>query len=222
MGKHADSIDRAIIERIRKGAAGAVVCAADFLDLGSRSAVDQALSRNVRGGVLRRVARGLCDLPRMHPRFGLNPTTVEEFLKALSRRDGIRIRWSGASAAHALGLTDQVPMKAVYLTEGKTRSFVLGNLPIRLKHTSQRTMRIPGDATYDVIQGLRWIGRAHVNGELVLRLQRCLTRHHKRQLLRDFKFAPVWMQPHLRRLATHAPITRRVNLRTRTVAGEGL
>lgn len=201
MGKHADSIDRAIIERIRRQPSQVVVCPGDFLDLGSRAAVDQALSRNVRAGVLRRVARGLYDLPRPHPRFGPFPPSVEEFLSALARRDGVRIRWGGARAAHALGLTDQVPMKEVYLTNGRTRTLVLGNLPIQFKHASPRLMGIPGDASYHVIQGLRWIGQPHVHLRMILHLCRVLSDDHKAQLRRDAGYAPVWMLDCVRRIA---------------------
>src|SRR5689334_9246725 len=96
MRKHADSIDAAIMDRIRAKGAGHVYAPADFLDLGTRSAVDQALSRNRRAGVLRRVSRGLYDLPKNHPTLGPLSTPSDAVVQAIARRDGILLQPSGA------------------------------------------------------------------------------------------------------------------------------
>lgn len=206
MGKHADSIDRTILNRFRKRRAGSVFSPSDFLDLGSRAAVDQALSRNARAGVIRRVATGLYELPRVHSRFGVLPTPVDDLVRTLARRDAIRVQRSGAQAAHALGLTDQVPMKDVYLTDGRPRKVNLGKVEIVFKHASQRTMATAGRASGDVIQALRWIGAAHVDDAIVSNLRTNLSDKHKVQILKDLRFAPDWMAPLLKRIASRAEL----------------
>jgi hypothetical protein len=201
MGKHADSIDRAVLVRFRRAGAGAVFSSRDFLDLGSRAAVDQALSRNCRGGVVRRVATGLYELPRISPRLGPLPTPQDDLVRTLARRDAIRIQRSGAHAAHALGLTDQVPLKDVYLTDGRPRKLNIGKAQIVFKHAAQRTMATAGRASGDVIQALRWLGADHVDDAVVSKLRAVLSDKAKAQILKDLRFAPDWMTPVLSRIA---------------------
>ena len=201
MSKHADSIDRSIIDVFRKREAGTVFSTKDFLDFGSRGAVDQALSRNARAGVIRRVATGLYELPRVHPRFGPLPTSQGHLVQTLARRDAVKFQRSGAHAAHALGLTDQVPMKDVYLTDGRPRKLNLGKAQLVFKHASHRTMATAGRASGDVIQALRWIGRAHVDVAIASKLSTVLSHKDKAQILKDLRFAPGWMTPVLRRIA---------------------
>ena len=70
------SIDSKILSRIYGRGKGCVVTPSDFLDLGSRQAVDLTLHRLVKKGTLRRLTRGLYDYPRIDPDIGfLSPTT---------------------------------------------------------------------------------------------------------------------------------------------------
>ena len=71
MGKHAKSIDSQILQRVKAVGRGRVFTPRDFLDLGSRDAVDKALSRHAQSGTIRKLARGLYDYPRQDPQFGL-------------------------------------------------------------------------------------------------------------------------------------------------------
>lgn len=201
MRKHTDSIDRAILDRIRRRGAGTVFSPRDFLDLGSRAAIDQALSRNSRAGVVRRVATGLYELPRVHPRLGTLPTPQDDLVRTLARRDAIRFQRSGAHAAHALGLTDQVPMKDVYLTDGRPRTLNIGKAQIVFRHAAQRTMATAGRASGDVIQALRWLGADHVDDAVVSKLKAVLSDKAKAQIIKDLRYAPDWMTPVLRRIA---------------------
>jgi predicted transcriptional regulator of viral defense system len=92
----------------------------DFLGLGSRAAVDQALSRLCRDGQLRRVGRGLYALPRRHPLFGELSVGSDAIAHALADRDALRLQPAGAYAANQLGLTEQVPMRLLFLTDGES------------------------------------------------------------------------------------------------------
>ena len=121
MKKHTGSIDAAILDRIRSGAQDYVWTPADFLDLGSRAAVDKALSRNVKSGQLRRAGRGLYHILRQHPILGNWVAPDSQLHDAICRRDGSRIYSTGAHAANALGLSDQVPMRPMLLTTGASR-----------------------------------------------------------------------------------------------------
>jgi hypothetical protein len=111
MGKHSQSIDSRILSRIQAASPGQVFAPRQFLDLGSRDAIDQALSRQCRAGAIRKIARGLYDIPRDHPRFGRLAPSSDAIANALKGRDAIRLQPSGAYAANILGLSDQVPVR---------------------------------------------------------------------------------------------------------------
>ena len=201
MKKHTDSVDAAILDRIQSRGPGYVHSPADFLDLGTRATVDQALSRNGRAGTLRKVGRGLYDLPKDHPMFGPLSTSSDAVVQAIARREGIRLQPSGAHLANALGLSDQVPVKAVYMTDGRTRRIRLGKVLILLKHASPRAMATAGTISGHVIQALRWMGKRHMDEAVINHLRRNLSADQKSQLMGDLHYAPAWTAEIMRRIA---------------------
>ena len=193
MGKHLRSIDSQILSRIQAGEKGAVYTPREFLDLGSRDAVDQALSRHARAGTIRKIARGLYDLPRTHPRLGDLTASTDAIAAALKGRDAIRLQPTGAYAANILGLSDQVPMRIVFLTDGPSRRVTVGNREIMLKHTTPRNMATAGRASGLVIQALRWLREENVDEGVVAKLRRNLKPADKVTLLTDAHLAPAWI-----------------------------
>jgi len=203
MKKHLDSIDAAILDRIRSKGPGQVFAPADFLDLGSRAAVDQALSRNTRRATSskRHAAFTIC---RCITRFWPACPSADAVVQAVTRQRGARVLASGGQAANDLGISDQVPVQTVFLTDGRTRCIQLGKARIQLKHASPRTMATAGTVSGPVIQALRWIGRRHVDDTTVNRLRHRLSDDHKAQLLKDLHRAPAWVADIMRRVALPA------------------
>jgi hypothetical protein len=202
MGKHTQSIDTQVLERIRAKGPGYVFTASDLLDLGGRDAVDQTLSRNCRAGNVRKVARGIYDLPQHDSRIGDIAASSDAIAEAIARRDAARLQPTGANAANMLGLCDQVPMRIVYLTDGRSRRAKVGRREIILKHTTPRNMATAGRISGTVIQALRWLGQRHVDDAIVRSLQRRLPDDVKQQLLEDLRYAPAWIAAILRKVAT--------------------
>jgi hypothetical protein len=193
VSSHATSIDARVTQRLAKKGAGAVFTPADFLDLGSRNAVDLALSRRARAGTIRKLARGLYDTPRVDAKLGpLSPST-DDVANALRDRDGARLQAAGAHAAHLLGLSNQVPVRAVFLTDGRSRTVRLGRRQIVLKHTTPKQMATAGRISGTVIQALRWLGKRHVTPDTVAALRRRLSDADRQQLLQDIRYAPAWI-----------------------------
>ena len=195
------SIDSKILSRIYGRGRGCVVTPGDFLDLGSRQAVDLALHRLVKKGTLRRLARGLYDYPRTDPDLGLLSPTTDAIVKALRGRDNILLQPSGGYAANLLGLSDQVPMKIVFLTDGPGRRVQIGKQVIIFQHTTPRAMATAGRISGLVIQALRHIGQRHMDDAVVNRLQKRLSDDDKKQLLQDIRYAPAWIAAIVRRVA---------------------
>jgi len=201
MGKHAQSIDSAILERIRRHGPGWVFTPSHFTDLGSRTAVASALKRHRQAGTIRRIARGLYEVERHDPQLGVLSPSIDAVVAALQGRDAIRLQPSGGYAANLLGLSDQVPMRIVLLTDGPARRVELGRQVIQLKRTTPRTMATAGRISGLVIQALRHIGQGHVDEALVARLRRRLSDDDKRVLLEDLRFAPAWIAAIMRQVA---------------------
>jgi hypothetical protein len=199
--KSTQSIDSRILARIHGRGRGSVFTPGDFLDVGSREAVDLALHRLVKKSTIRRLARGVYDFPEQHAVLGLLSPSAETIARALAGRDQTRLQPAGAYAANTLGLSEQVPAKAVFLTDGPTRTVKVGTMTIQLRRTTPRNMAAAGRLSGLVIQAFRELGAAHVTAARVDHLKRTLPAEKRRELLKDLKLAPAWMHPIFRKLA---------------------
>lgn len=199
--KSPQAIYSRIVAAIHSRGRGSVFVPADFLDIGSRKAVDVALHRLVRQGTIRRLARGVYDFPKEHPVLGLLAPSAEVVARALAGRDRTRLQPAGAYAANSLGLSEQVPAKAVFLTDGPARTVKIGPTTIQLRRTTPKNMEAAGRLSGLLIQALRELGQEHVTPERRDHLKRTLPANERRELLKDLRLAPAWMHPIFRELA---------------------
>lgn len=192
-----------IMKRVRAKGRGRWVCTPkDLLDLGSRAAVDQALSRLAKSGDLRRAARGMYDLPRISGVLKRPvPVDMDKAVAALARRDSIRIMPDGIAAANQLGLTNAVPAKTSYVTDGATRDVKIGNRTVRLRHAGPSVMAWAGKSSAPVMQALRWLGpQAASDARVAATLKRKLPDDVKKDLVRNSGSLPRWAVPIARSL----------------------
>lgn len=173
-----------------------------FNDLAGRSTLSTILQRYSDAGTIRQLARGLYDYPRTDDQLGTLHPSTDDIANALVGRDAIRLQPTGAYAANLLGLSTQVPMKVVYLTDGRARTVQVGNQQIILKHTTPRNMATAGRISGLVIQALRYMGQKHVDDDVILKLDRRLDDTARKQLMKDIRYAPVWIAGIFRRLST--------------------
>lgn len=195
------TVDKKVLSRIYGSKGGAVFAPGDFLDLGSRRAVDLVLHRLVKRQVLRRLARGLYEYPRTHPVLGTLSPDIQKVAKALAGKDRLRFQPAGAYAANLLGLSEQVPAKIVFLTDGPTRRVTIGKLEIHLRRTTPRNMAAAGKLSGLLIQAFRSLGEQHITAKRMAHLKRVLPEKERRKLLKDLPVAPTWMHPLFRELA---------------------
>ena len=187
------SIVTKIKKRICSKDKGFVFTKSHFLDLGSRTATAKALERLAGAGDIRRLARGLYDYPVKHPALGILPANYERIAQALAGRDNLKIQPSGAYAANLLGLTEQVPARIVFLTDGANRIVQIKNQQIVLKRTTPKNMATAGTASGLVIQALRYLGKTNIDDKVISVLKKRLTKKEKRLLMHDFHYAPAWI-----------------------------
>lgn len=197
---HNSTADR-IRKRVQKAGPDTVFHAGQFLDVDTRTAVDKALSRLVASGFLRRLARGLYYQPKTHPVLGDILPPVEAVAKALADRDHVKLQPFGGYAANLLRLSEQVPARVVFLTDGKSRKIHYGNQTIELRQASPRMMAAAGRMTGLVVAALRYVGKANITPDRVVHLCKLLSSEDRRQLLEDITLAPAWMHAHFRAIA---------------------
>jgi hypothetical protein len=199
--KSSQAIESRIVAAIHGRGRGSVFVPADFLDIGSREAVDVALHRLARQRTIRRLARGVYDFPKEHPVLGPLAPSAEDIARALAGRDRTRLQPAGAYAANALGLSEQVPAKTVFLTDGPARTVKIGSTTIQLRRTTPKNMAAAGRLSGLLIQALRELGQEHVTPQRRDHLKRTLPADKRRELLKDLRLAPAWMHPIFRELA---------------------
>ena len=169
------SIDAAISRKVRRAKPGTVFTPALFAGLGGRAAVD--------------------------PLLGTLWPSVDAVVAALTGKDKLRLQPTGAYAANLLGLSDQVPARVEFLTDGTSRTVKAGPMQIVLKRTTPRQMAAAGRTSGLVIQALRSLVPEHVTLQRLEKLRRSVPADERRTLLDDLSLAPGWMQPTLRALA---------------------
>jgi len=199
--KTQNSIADRIQRRVENTGPDTVFHAGEFLDLETRDGVDKALSRLVASGFLRRLTRGLYYQPRTHPVLGDILPSVDAVVKALAERDHVKLQPFGGYAANLLRLSEQVPARLVFLTDGKSRKVQYGKQTLELRQASPRMMAGAGRITGLVIAGLRYVGKENITPERVMHLRKLLSPEDRRQLMEDITLAPAWMHPCIRAIA---------------------
>jgi hypothetical protein len=195
------TIDKSIINRIRGSGAGSVFLPNQFLDLGSRSAVGVALHRLARAGKIRRIRRGLYDLPRPHPITGQTAPNIMATVRALMEGSHAQWQFTGAYAANALGLSDQVPAKIIILTDGLPRQVTLGKLTLVFRRAAPRNLLSAGRRAGLVVQALRYLKGSPDMARHVAHLKKSLDANTKKDLAMLAPSLAAWMRPVAQQIA---------------------
>lgn len=192
-------------EAIARREPGMVFTTQDLLAEGlgtSRSALDIGLKRLVDEGRIVRAGRGLFYLPERHAVIGVVPPAPQRLAEALARRSGVQMLPMRPDAANSLGLSTQVPGRAVFYTTGRAGRRKVGNRTIEFRHRSPRLAGADAIVA-TVIEALRTLGKdAAVSDEVSEHLHRSLNAEQKERILQQLHFAPEWMRSILRRAAS--------------------
>ncbi|MBB5353828.1 hypothetical protein HNR46_004092 [Haloferula luteola] len=167
--------------------------------------MDQALHRLTAGETIRRLAFGLYDYPKSHPKLGLLSPKPDDIARAISEKDDSRLQPSGAYSVNLLGLSQQVPAKIVYLTDGAEKSVEVGNQRIQLRRTTPKNMATAGRPSGLVIQAFRYLGKEGVTDAHLDTLKQVLLDSDRERLWKDRVHAPAWMHPLFEKLRPPTP-----------------
>lgn len=187
-------IEAKITETLQDIPKGSVLFVDDFLDFGSPDSIKKALYRltNEKEKLIR-LAHGIYLYPKTDKELGILYPSTEEIAKAIARRDKARIIPTGVYALNRLGLSTQVPMKVVYLTDGATRNIKIGKRTISFKRTSPRNLMTTGEISTLAIHALKEIGQNNVDEQILKQLKVVLKKETQENILHDAKLAPAWI-----------------------------
>ena len=205
MKSNTQTTDFKVRSRIYGNGRGWVFTPNSFRGVGSRDAIDSAISRLWKEGTVRKLARGLYDYPVQDPVLGTVAPSADQIARALVVRDVIRLQPSGAYAANILGLSEQVPSRVVFLTDGPARKVTLSKREIILQHTTPRNMATAGRKSGTIIQALRYLGKDQVDDRVMSILRRQISDEERPKIHKDLRHAPEWIADLLR------PITQPVS-----------
>ncbi len=186
-------VENKIAEVLKSFPKGSVLFVDDFLDYGNPESVKKSLLRLKEKEILVRLAHGIYLYPKVDTELGILFPSTEEIATAIARRDRARIVPTGVQALNKLGLSTQVPMKVVYLTDGAARSIKVGKRTITLKKTSPKNLLAQGEISSLVIQALKTIGQSKVDDETIKKIQNILKNEKTENILNDAKLAPAWI-----------------------------
>lgn len=185
------SITDKILQRIKNKRRGWVFGPGDFLDIGSRAAVDQVLSRLVKRDVIRRQSRGIYDYPKHHPSFGLLSPDADSLARVIAAGDDISP--SGAMAANMLGLSTQVPAKPTYVTNGPSRTRTIDGQIITLKHAKVPLLKDVPDSVNLLLQAFSYLGKSNMDDRIINHSASVLPNSDMSKLHKNMKRLPGWL-----------------------------
>lgn len=186
--------DIQILTKMKKARGGSLFFVEDFLRFGSYKTISKTLERLVEKGEISRVARGIYARLEKDPILGPVKPGAESIARAIAKRDKARIIPTGVLALNALGLSTQMPMNVVYLTDGAARKINIGKRRIIFKKTSPRNLAAIGDISSLAIQALKEIGKDNVTENEKRIILEHLKNEDKYRLEHDIRLAPEWIR----------------------------
>ena len=196
------TIEDKILARLKGGGRGRIFFPADFSNLGEPRSVLKALERMTNEEKIVRVAKGIYCYPKNDRRLGLGVIypSIDEIAQAVARRDQARIVPTGAQAMNLLGLSEQVPMNAVYLTDGSARKLKLyGERGITFQHTAPKNLVFSNELAMLITFAMREVGAENVTEEMIATINALLHQEPKEHIMKDMALMPEWIGKIVRR-----------------------
>jgi len=189
------TVSKQIEATINRMPKGSLIFIDDFVDKFEYETARKALQRLHNSEHIMRLNRGIYYKPKESELLGIIEPSAEQIADAIAKRDKARIIPTGSYAQYRLGLTTQIPMNVVYLTDGSPRKIQVGNQKITFKKTSPKNLAVDHALTSLIIQGLKEIGEGNVESNHMTQIQEIIEKSNESKKIREkIKFAPVWIQ----------------------------
>jgi Family of unknown function (DUF6088) len=188
------TIEGAVKNRIFGHGRGWCFTPKHFLDLGNDTSVRKALSLLQQQKIIRRIAQGLYDYPREHEALGIVSPNIDAVAKAIAEKNGAKIQPAGAYAANLIGLSEQVPGRVIFLTDGPPKKLMIGKLEITFKQATVKNMFAAGSREALVIQAFKFMGKEHIDETMLRTTKKFLRSSNRKDFKKNIQFAPQWIR----------------------------
>ena len=187
------SIENKVLEYLKYRQKGKIYFTNDFAALGTSESIRKSLSNLVKKDILIRLTQGIYLYLKIDKELGVLYPSVDDVCRAIAKRDKARIEPTGIFALHSLGLSTQIPVNVVYLTDGIPRKIKYGNRTIKLKKTAPKNLAMKGKVSSLIITALKQIGKENVSQEVEIQLTKALKKESIENVKHDAQLAPVWI-----------------------------
>jgi hypothetical protein len=187
------SVQTRIENAIKSMNRGSILFPSNFDGIGNVEAVKKSLLRLETKKFLIRLAHGIYLYPKEDKLLGVLYPSIEEIANAIANRDKARIIPTGIKALNQLGLSNQIPMNIVFLTDGAARSIIVGKRTIKFKRTTPKNLAVKGKITSLIIQALKEIGKENVTEEQIEIISKHLKLEKEEIIMHDAKLSPAWI-----------------------------
>lgn len=189
------SVQKKIEAKLDNAAKGSMFFIADFSVFGTDVAIRQSLQRLCKKDVIIRLAKGIYYYPKSDELFGIIKPSAEIIAESIAKRDKARILPTGSYALYKLGLSTQIPMNVVYLTDGSPRKIQVGNQKIAFRKTSPKNLAANHHLTALIIQGLKELGEGNIDSTQFANLAEIINQANENTHIKEnIRYAPVWIQ----------------------------
>jgi len=190
-------LSKEIRNRIIRNGEGQLYVVSDFADLNNDGLVTRVLSRLEKENFLIRLSQGIYLYPSRN-RYGLHKPSIDVIAKTIAEKDKARIIPSGLTALNVLGLSTQVPMNAIYLTNGTPRTITVGNRKIIFKKSVPRNFVYLSELFSLIVSAMKEIGEKNINDDIILKIKEIISKEQNQEMIkRDFLVAPQWIRKKL-------------------------
>ena len=187
------STDNKVIDYLKYRTKGKIYFLDDFATIASSESIRKSLSVLVKRGILVRLTHGIYLYPKIDAEFGILYPSVDDVCKAIAKRDKARIEPTGVFALNSLGLSTQIPVNVVYLTDGIPRKIKYGNRVIKFKKTAPKNLSMKGKVSGLAIAALKQLGKNAVTSEVQQQLAKALKKESPENIKHDVQLAPEWI-----------------------------
>ncbi|RLD44824.1 MAG: hypothetical protein DRI89_02650 [Bacteroidetes bacterium] len=189
------SIAKQTERKIVQMPSGSIFFISDFMEIGNDITVRQALQRLTKKSLIIRLSQGIYYKPKQRSLLGVVYPTAEQIARAIAKRDKARIIPTGSYALFKLGLSTQIPMNLVFLTDGSARKIIVGKQKITFKKTSPRNLATTHKLTNLIIQGLKELGENNIDINVKQRLTEIIKRSKEtEEVANNINSAAVWIK----------------------------
>lgn len=185
------SVQKQIAQIVENKKRGHLIFPALFKGLGTDAAIKMALTRLVKAGKIVRVAHGIYTKPKQDPVLGKLLPSLDFVAEAVAKKEKVKIRPTALDAINKLGLSEQVPTRTIYITDGRRKEIKVGKSKIIFKPTTAKKLALKGEFSGLVIQALEVLEPHTIDQQRREKILYFLKLEEPKILKHDLKLAPA-------------------------------